>query len=377
MQNPFQYGKVVQEPYFTDRKQELVEIRDNVLNQNNFVLYSPRRYGKTSILFKASQELKKQGYHTIYIDFYRVSSKLDFIELCTKAIFKEYKKPIPSLLKKISSLIRGIVPSISFDLTGNPVLSINVMPGSDISQTLEDTLNLTEILDKKSKWLVVFDEFQEITKLNGDRFDNLLRSVIQFHKNTSYIFSGSKHHLLLNLFNKPESSFYRFGKIMQLHKINPEFMCDFLIERFRSTEVSLSKSNAEEIILRVDNIPNYVQFLASEVWLLVQGSDILPSTEILDVACQNILDNLQDYFYQIWEGLSNYQQKVICAISQENTNPFTLDFQNKYHLSATSTTQRAINKLLESEILQKNGAVYSFTDPLFKLFIKLRILVEL
>jgi AAA+ ATPase superfamily predicted ATPase len=74
MQNPFQYGKVVEAPFFTDRESVLHSMMDDLESGNNLVLYSPRRYGKTSLLNKVAQEMSLKGFKTIYIDFYRVTS---------------------------------------------------------------------------------------------------------------------------------------------------------------------------------------------------------------------------------------------------------------------------------------------------------------
>lgn len=84
MQNPFQYGKVIGAPYFTDRERELAELISEVENRHNLVLYSPRRYGKTSLLMKLAAELKSRDIHVIFIDFMQVTSREAFIRLFTR-----------------------------------------------------------------------------------------------------------------------------------------------------------------------------------------------------------------------------------------------------------------------------------------------------
>jgi AAA+ ATPase superfamily predicted ATPase len=67
--NPFSYGTIVRGDYFYDRKEECDRIVTTLTNGNNLVLFAPRRYGKTSLVFRAIEELEKQGVTCIYFDF--------------------------------------------------------------------------------------------------------------------------------------------------------------------------------------------------------------------------------------------------------------------------------------------------------------------
>jgi len=51
-ENPFRFGTVVDEPYFINREKELREIRQSLISGQNLIIYSPRRYGKTSLITK-------------------------------------------------------------------------------------------------------------------------------------------------------------------------------------------------------------------------------------------------------------------------------------------------------------------------------------
>ena len=56
MDNPFKFGTLVDEPYFTDRVEKLARIGQFLKSENHFVLISPRRYGKSSLVRKAVRE---------------------------------------------------------------------------------------------------------------------------------------------------------------------------------------------------------------------------------------------------------------------------------------------------------------------------------
>jgi hypothetical protein len=48
MLNPFRYGIIVDEPFFIDREDEQKDIYQWLSTKQSIVLYSPRRYGKSS-----------------------------------------------------------------------------------------------------------------------------------------------------------------------------------------------------------------------------------------------------------------------------------------------------------------------------------------
>ena len=77
--NPFSYGTIVKDSNFYDRKEECARIVSTLSGGNNVVLYAPRRFGKTSLVFKAIEQLEKAGFICIYFDFMPVFSPESFV----------------------------------------------------------------------------------------------------------------------------------------------------------------------------------------------------------------------------------------------------------------------------------------------------------
>ena len=88
--NPFCYGKTVDEPFFYGRKKELEEIKLSMQNATNLIMYSPRRIGKSSLVIKALKDLEAEGHPTVYIDFFKVSSREKLIELYAREVGIRY-----------------------------------------------------------------------------------------------------------------------------------------------------------------------------------------------------------------------------------------------------------------------------------------------
>lgn len=371
--NPFKYGKVVSDPFFVNRKKELSEISLNLQSGNNLIIYAPRRYGKTSLIKKVLEEIEQiDGIITIYVDFFQVISQKKFIDLYTRKILQTKKISIEKSLSIFKKLVSGILPSITIDEFGKPVINFSYQHTADKEKTLIEVLELPEKLYDNKRLVVVFDEFQEITKLNGENFENQLRSVIQFHENVSYVFMGSQTHLLLNMFQDKKRAFYNIGKLMRIEKIPKNEIKTYLKDRFEKSGLKISNQILDSIINISDNIPYYTQFLAFEIWQLAFLENVKINEKILDKAIDKIINNQTDYYVELFEKISNYQKKLLLALIKENSNIFSRDFSEKHNMSSVSSTQRAVNRLIEIGIIEKIGNNFTFSDPLFKRFLKLR-----
>jgi hypothetical protein len=73
MDNPFAHSKVVTGVSFCNRQQEIKDLTYYVQNNQTVLLYSPRRTGKTLLIFELMGKLKKMRpmVRSIYIDLYR------------------------------------------------------------------------------------------------------------------------------------------------------------------------------------------------------------------------------------------------------------------------------------------------------------------
>lgn len=368
MKNPFRYGIAVDEPYFIDREQEMKDFSKWLKSGQSLVVYSPRRYGKTSLILKLLNNLRDEGYHTVYIDFFKVNSRRRFAEL----YYTELMRQMPSwekTLRKISALTKKVRPVVSVDNQGLPNVSVRFEDGN-ADADLTEIFDLPQELADKKPWIVVFDEFQDIARLNGENFEKEMRAALIHHSRVSYVFMGSKTHLLLNIFTHKNRAFYQFGKITELKKIPSEILIGYIENAFKRTKTIIEEGITDKIIEASELIPHYVQYLASGVWEEAQENNMSADDKIMEQAINKIINNQNDYFMKQFEILTAHQQRVLLAICEENKNVFTTDFAEKFHLSPVSSTQRSLQRLLKEGILTKSSDVYNFNDPFFRLWLK-------
>ena len=74
MENPFKFGTIVEEKYFTDRVEEVAYIEQFMKSANHLVLISPRRFGKSSVVAKAMKQIDRKH---ITVNLQQVTSVSD------------------------------------------------------------------------------------------------------------------------------------------------------------------------------------------------------------------------------------------------------------------------------------------------------------
>jgi uncharacterized protein len=367
--NPFSYGTIVKGQYFFDRREERRRIVATLSGGNNLVLFAPRRYGKTSLVFRSIEELEKLGYICVYFDFMPVYSRESFIEAYSKAILYRQNN-LQKAIKKIAGLIKGIRLKLVFDQIGNPEFSIDFTEDKISEKTLEDIIDLPESLTSgNKKYIIVFDEFQEINKLNDENFEKLLRSKIQNQEHVNYLFLGSRTHLLNDMFNNKGRAFYNAAMLMQIGSLPVNETVAFLKARFALSGIQIDETNAKYLIEQAGNIPYYIQLLAAEIWQYLVSSKQDVNAETIALCAEQIVDLKNDYYFELFDRQSNYQKKLLKSIMISGENLFSAEYARRFRLSATSTTQKAISGLVESGVVEKVEGNYFITDPFFKRFI--------
>jgi len=351
--NPFKFGTVVDDEFFTNRKEEISKIHSILSSENHLILISSRRYGKTSLVNKAIKQLDRPY---IYLDLQLTTNLEDFTSQLLQKTLKSYP------YEKVKQFLKNfrVIPNISLNPLSNEVdISFNPVVSSQV--ILEDALNLIEKLStKKKKIVVIFDEFQEIHKIDKS-LDKKLRAVIQHHKMVNYVMLGSQESLMKDIFEKKKSPFYHFGYLMQLDKIPYDEFFNFLSKRFE--KIINNSSNLCENILEFTKLhPYYTQQLAFNVW-----ESLLKYKQIkIEEVISNLVITHDNDYERLWGLLNKTEMKIIIALASENKSPLTDEIRNKFMLGASSTVFSSLKKLIQNGFVVKINSSYEIEDPFFK-----------
>ncbi len=368
--NPFIYGEEVSGEYFCNREEEIRELLRDIENSQNVIIFSPRRYGKTSLIKEVLRRAK--GFLTFYIDLYPAITKQKFVEQYALGISKGLKGKKETILQTIRDLIPRIIPKIVVTTKNEWKFEFDFDRLRPTGPILDDLLEAAHKQANKEnkKAVVVFDEFQEIANYGDDEIERKMRSVFQTHHNVSYIFMGSKRHMMDNLFNNPNRPFYKSGKHFLLGKIKKEEFYTFIEQKFKSGGFECNKETIEKILEITECHPYYTQMLCHFIWEEAEDKKI--TEEIVEVAIGKIFYHEASSYMNLWDNLTQMQKRLLISLAKEEDTPeiFSNEFIKKYNLSSASSVQKAIKALLEKEIVEKNDTKYIFIDIFFKRWLK-------
>jgi len=202
MQNPFAFSNYVTGESFCNRRQELAALLNYIEGSQNVLLFSHRRFGKSSLIRQAFLEIrkKKTPVGTMHVELYGTISEKDFITRTFQCL-NQLESNLDRLLKTVGAALKNIKLNLSIDpATGATTLSPSF--GAAIEKTLlEELMNILHNYSLKRKLVIAFDEFQEVAGYSEDGFEKRLRSLIQQHTDICYIFVGSQRHLITEMFN--------------------------------------------------------------------------------------------------------------------------------------------------------------------------------
>ena len=153
MMNPFKYGVLVDNEYFTDRSDELKEVAMSLNSANHLILISPRRFGKSSLVAKA---VKATGRPSISLNMQNVLSVEDLASKLLRELFRLYPM---ERIKHLMTHFR-IIPTVSTNpMTG--MMDVSFQPVVNSIVLLEDAMALIEkVSNEGNKLVVVLDEFR-------------------------------------------------------------------------------------------------------------------------------------------------------------------------------------------------------------------------
>ncbi len=368
MENPFVYGKEVAGDNFCNRKKEIQELCRDVENSQNVIIFSQRRYGKTSLIKRVFEISKRKGVITVYADLYPMLTEEDFISIYGKAIAESIFGKVRKSLKGVTKLFKKIRPKFTLGQSGEISYSIDIEK-KEILPSLEDALESINryIASKKKKAVVCFDEFQQIALFKTDKLEKTMRSLFQKHKNISYIFMGSKKHLISDIFNNPNRPFYRSGKSFPLCKIDKNELSEFIRNKFELSNKILSSNLAGEIMNICESHPYYVQYLCHIIWekaidkQKISEEDFLKSLDLL-------LERESSTYEATWNLLALKQKQVLMALSKMSPEEklFSYEFLQKYDLGSASSLQRTVRSLIDKDLIDKESDLYTIVDVFFK-----------
>jgi uncharacterized protein len=366
--NPFRYGALAVDEAFADRERELAELVADVRNGQDVVVFAPRRYGKSSLLWRAAGELTRRRVLVAAVDLMTTPSKQKVAEKLAGAIYEQIASPLERAREKALAPFRGlrVQPVVNVDpVDGSLTFSFGIgRRAADIDATLERLLELPAELGsaRGRRVALVLDEFQEVVEIDRG-LPKLMRAVFQQQPEVAHVYLGSKRHVMERIFSDENEPFWRSAKPIELGRIDPEQFAAFLAERFRAGGKEVEPDVVDDLLAHTGGHPYATQELAYFLWEEVAPGGSAGPNE-LERALAAVLRSEHAHFSLLWEGAAKSQRLLLEALAREQPGrPFSAEYRHEHGLPAAATMQKAARALTEREIVSGDAGAYRIVEP--------------
>lgn len=365
MDNPFIFRAYKTKDLFCDRQKELDTLLANCLSGSDTTLVAQRRIGKTGLIHRLFDEIQTQKLPIIpiYVDIFATRSLEDFVKALAEAIMTEIPEK-SSVGKKFSKFIRSIRPIITYDpLTSTPQIQLTIQSEEENRQTLQSLLTFLD--SQNEKILLAIDEFQQIREYPEANVEALLRTIIQQLNNVTFLYCGSKRHMMLDIFSCERNPFYRSTEFLTLHKLDAEIYARFIEQHFREAGLEIDQASIEYILQWTRIHTYFTQRLCHSVFNMTHKR---VDVSLVKMAAAQILQSDSIIFGQYQQLLTAGQWNFLIAVAKEGevSQVTSRHFLHKYHLGNPSSVNRIVTALIGKNILDERitdgKIIYSLND---------------
>jgi uncharacterized protein len=375
MDAPFLFGKTVSEDAFTNRQADIKRLTTNLQNRINTILISPRRWGKSSLVKKVTEQISNRNTRVIMLDLLSIRNEEEFYKVLAKETIKATSNKLTEWIETGRQFLKQVTPKIS--LGTDPTQDFDIsFEWKELEKNYAEILNLPQKIAKKKNLhlIICIDEFQNCESFKESKlFQKRLRTEWQHQHNVTYCLYGSRHHMMAELFEKQSNPFYKFADVMYLPKISRNDWISFIQGQFRNTKKSISEELANLVAAMVQDHSYYVQQLSYLVWLATSKT---VSQEIVMESVENLLAQNSMLYTRDTESLTNAQFNFLKALAEGvHTGLSSKEVLHKYRLGTSANAVKIKKGLIQKELIDDSNGIH-FLDPVYELWFKKNMLQQ-
>lgn len=363
LSNPFVVGRYLSDKYFCDRSEETAFLRKQIVNGRDVALISSRRMGKTGLIHHFfNQPDIKERYHVFFVDIYATTSLAEFVYILGKEIYEQLKPKKTAWKEKFFQVIASFRVGFKLDsLTGSPSFDMGLGDIQEPQATLDEIFSYINQADRPC--IIAIDEFQQIGEYAEKNVEALLRTNIQKCPHARFIFSGSKRHMMSNMFNSPSKPFYQSAISMGLEPIPVSIYADFATSLFQGWDKQIERQTVETVWHLYDGYTWFVQMIMNELFAMTAEGATCSADKIAE-ARYNVIISQENSYKDLLSRIQPKQKMVLQAIAKEREahSITSAAFIKKYNLHSASSVQSAVKMLLQNDIITQTDNGYRVYD---------------
>ena len=364
--NPFRYGALALDEAFTDRAAEISELEADIRNGQDVVLFAPRRYGKSSLVWRVAQRLVKRRVLVAQVDLMTTPTKERLAEKLAATIYEDVASPLFRAKERLRVFqhlrIRPTVIVNPEDSSLGFTFEAGRAP-EDLDETLERLLELPGQLgaDRERQAVLILDEFQEIADIDRD-LPKLMRAVFQRQPEVAHVYLGSKRHMMRRIFSDENEPFWRSAKQMELGVIAAEQFAGYIVGRFEATGRRIRPDAVDRLLSITRGHPYATQELAYFLWQVTRPRPAA-DVELVDEALAAVLRSEHAHFSLVWGRASSAQRTLLQALARQPGHPLSAAYRRRFMLAGPSTVQKALEALEREELVARDGGFAEISEP--------------
>lgn len=370
---PFPTGVPVRGRDFIGREKEVREIIELAQGHQSVILTAPRKYGKTSILLEVLDRLKERGFLTGRVDIFQTSSRRELAEAITEEVLKNRNAPFKNTIKAVKTSLTEALKRIEIKQVVKDFEFVLSFADSKVDEDylLDTALDFPQEFAKKRKKHLVFafDEFGDLSKMNGGSLIKKMRAKFQLQEDVTYLFTGSQESIMEQLFASRSQAFFRFGRILPVGELPEGALRKYVLETFRRLGFSITEEVVNKIVSKTNAHPYYSQLLSQLIYFSLKGEKkCIKEKDVEDNFIRAIFAE-KSYFDQLWSELmeSRHLLTVLKAIVLEEKSPYKIEQLSTHNL------YRSLLVLENKGLVKKiSRGKYIVRDPLLKGYIRMR-----
>jgi hypothetical protein len=303
--------------------------------------------GKSTLIQEVFRRIEKE-YICVYCDIFDITSKEDFAKLLLKSISNIEENDFKVMYKKFSDIFKRVRVEPSFDPNTAKFSLKPIVATLSFEEMVEDFFLALNILAKDKQIVFAIDEFQQIALIKDVKLDAILRKQIQSLENVSWIFLGSKRHLLTSLFEY-KSPLYEMATHLELQALDIKE-----IYKYTSKYININKELMTYIYELADSETKLLQNICHILWL--EKSKM--SKDSIDEVLLQIVNSKDSSYRLLYDMLNNNQKIALKVLSKYKKKIYTQEVLNEFNIKK-QTLQSAIKVLFDKEICdRKEDATY-------------------
>lgn len=369
LDNPFVFQGYEGPEYFCDRADETKNMVSALKNGCNITLISPRKIGKTGLINHIFYQIKKENKDAIciYVDIFSTKNLQEFVETLGRAVIEDALEREKSFANKVLDFFKGLRPTITPDLmTGLPTVSVSVVP-VQAEYTLKSIFSHLNELNKPV--YLAIDEFQQITEYPESGTEAMLRSYIQFIHHVKFVFSGSKKHMMEEMFCAPNRPFYQSTQLMNLEPLHEETYYDFAKAFFEAKKGSFDRQVFHNIYQRFDGYTWYLQAILNRLY--EQWKKVETDRQAVEAILFHV-NTLAPHYQILTSFLTDNQFSLMKAIAHAEIvdQPLGNDFLKRFDLPSASSVKSALSVLVDKDLVYQTPNGYIIYDRFLGIWLK-------